>query len=404
MSEGPLSPSQQAWNDFADELKRIGEKITGPTGARSARERAEGYRYLVRLLAAAHELEFEADPLRPELRRMMTPIRKLKGDGPDTLYHEAKLDAAHGYVLEVDRGDDLFFSATVYARNDEGGFYIVDHLVDDDIEWTERDGRPHARISVSAEGAGEGPNRLDVAEREPVLFLRQYFPEPVHHVDAGRYAQARLALHCTSDLPAPETFDEASLVAGLRRVIDFVDDTSNVSIGLSIYAGLNRVSAEGSVEGIEIAEGRMTEDPFADSDHSPEELASMVDPKLVSNNLPGPGIQYLGAWFQLGESEAVRITGTQVPCRYWSCQILNRFLESLDYRHRPVAINDRQVKLDAGGRFTIYASRENPGVENWICTEGLTDGHIVLRTLLADPLMEVEFSVVDVADISPGAV
>ena len=34
--------SQAAWNDFADALKRIGEKITAPTGARGERERAEG--------------------------------------------------------------------------------------------------------------------------------------------------------------------------------------------------------------------------------------------------------------------------------------------------------------------------------------------------------------------------
>ncbi len=400
MSDSPLSTSQQAWNDFTDELKRIGEKITGPTGARSERERAEGYRYLLRLIGAGHELEFEADRLRPELRRMMTPIRKLKGDGPDTLYHEAKLDPAHAYELEVERGEDLFFSVTVYARNEAGGFYVVDHLIDDDIEWSDRGGRPFAKVTVSADAAEGAPNTVRVAEREPVLFLRQYFPEPVHAVDAGRYTQAQLALRCTSEVPAPGPLDEQELAAGLRRVIDFVEDTADVSIGLSIYAGLNTVSAEKSIEGIEIAEGRMTDDPTEGGEHTPEELAAMVDPKLVSNNLPGPGIQYLGAWFRLADDEAVRITGTHVPCRYWSCQILNRYLESLDYRHRPVAINDRQVKLDAGGRFTIYASRENPGVDNWICTEGLHDGHIVLRTLLADPLMQAEFSVVKLAEIT----
>ena len=56
-----LTRSQAAWNDFADELKRIGEKITEPTGARGDRERAEGYRYLLRLISAAHDLEFERE-------------------------------------------------------------------------------------------------------------------------------------------------------------------------------------------------------------------------------------------------------------------------------------------------------------------------------------------------------
>jgi MoxR-like ATPase len=65
-------PSQAAWNDFADAMKRIGEKITGPTGARNARERAEGYRYLLRLIAAAHALEAEADRRHPVLTRIPT--------------------------------------------------------------------------------------------------------------------------------------------------------------------------------------------------------------------------------------------------------------------------------------------------------------------------------------------
>ncbi len=107
--------SQAAWNDFADSLKRIGEKIIAPTGARGERERAEGYRYLLRLISGAHDLEFESDRRFPVLMRMMTPTRKFKGDGTDTLYREAKLDEGLVYKLSLRRGDDLFYSATVYA-------------------------------------------------------------------------------------------------------------------------------------------------------------------------------------------------------------------------------------------------------------------------------------------------
>ena len=124
MSDPDLSLSQTAWNTFADRLKQIGEKITGPTGARTPRERAEGYRYLVRLLAAAHELEMEYDRRHPRLARMMTPIRKFKGDGTDTLYHEAKLDDDHrleGEQVEIpavtDDGIDHETVAALTAMN-----------------------------------------------------------------------------------------------------------------------------------------------------------------------------------------------------------------------------------------------------------------------------------------------
>ena len=117
-----MSPSQKAWNAFADSLKEIGEKIVAPTGARGGRERAEGYRYLLGLISAAQDLEMESDRQHPKLRRMMTANRKFKGDGTDTLYHEAKLAENLVYRMRLRRGDDLFFSATVYAFDEEDAY------------------------------------------------------------------------------------------------------------------------------------------------------------------------------------------------------------------------------------------------------------------------------------------
>ena len=404
MTDSELSISQAAWNDFADQLKRIGEKITGPTGARNARERAEGYRYLVRLISAAHQLEMEVDRRHPTLARMMTPIRKFKGDGTDTLYHEAKLDESLSYLLTVRRGEDLFFSATVYAHDERNAYYIVDNLIDDDIEWEDDRGTQVVRIHLAAARPEGARNWIELKSRRPILFTRQYFPEFVHATDVGRYRPAVFDIQCTRDVPVPEPLSEEDLADGLQRAIDFIEDATEVSIGLSIFAGLNLVSYEKTQQGQQvdathITEGRMHLDDERHDDYTPEQLAAMVDPKLVANNLPGPGIQYLGAWFKLAPDEAIRIEGRDVPCRYWSCQILTRYLESGDFRHHRVGINNRQVKLGDDRSFVIYASHENPGVDNWISTQGYRNGHILIRTLLADPLMEASFSVVKLSEI-----
>ncbi|MBW2383499.1 MAG: DUF1214 domain-containing protein [Deltaproteobacteria bacterium] len=404
MSNDELPVSQAAWNDFADQLKRIGEKITGPTGARNGRERAEGYRYLVRLISAAHQLEMEIDRRHPSLARMMTPIRKFKGDGTDTLYHEAKLDEDLSYVFSVRRGEDIFFSATVYAHDERDAYYIVDDLVDDKIEWQDDGGEPMARIHLSAERPEGAKNWIQLKSKGPILFTRQYFPEFVDSTDVGRYRPAIFDIECLSEVAAPEALGEEDLADGLERVIEFIDDATNVSIGLSIFAGLNLVSYEKTQQGQQvdathITEGKMHLDDDRHDEYTPEQLAAMVDPKLISNNLPGPGIQYLGAWYKLEGDEAIKIEGRDVPCRYWSCQILTRYLESGDFRHHRVGINNRQVKLAEDGSFVIYASHENPGVDNWISTQGYTNGHILIRTLLADPLMQASFSVVKLAEI-----
>ena len=398
-----LHPSQAAWNAFLDRLKEIGEKITEPTGARGERERAEGYRYLVRLLASAHELEVGIDRRFPVLERMMSPKRKFKGDGCDTIYNEAKLDPAHSYRCRVHRGDDLFFSATVYAYDDTGAYKIVDHLIDDDIDWGDD---KTAEIHLSAERPDGVANWIRLEANDPILFTREYFPDYVDRVDRGHYRRAMYDLQCLDPgVDTPAHYTEADLETDLQRVIDFVDDATNVSLGLSIFVGLNRIEyqAEGGGERkgsmTRIEEGKMILDEESSDEYSPEELAAMIDPKLVANNLPGPGIQYIGGWFKLAPDEAIEIEGTQVPCRYWNCQILTRYLESGDYRHYPVSINDRQVKYADDGSFRIYACDENPGVENWLSTQGYANGQILIRTLLAEPPMEATFKVVKKADI-----
>ncbi|MCS5635537.1 MAG: TetR/AcrR family transcriptional regulator [Myxococcota bacterium] len=398
------SLSQSSWNRFADELARIGEKIVGPTGARNARERAEGYRYLVRLLSAAHELEMDIDRTRPTLARMMTPIRKFKGDGPDTLYHEAKLDENLEYEAYIRRGDDIFFSLTVYAYDENGAYKIVDGLFDHDMVFENVFGEQVAKFHISAERPEGVSNWLRLEGERPILFSREYFPETVLAVDAGRYRPAIMNIECLSEVQEPPAYGERDLEAGLQRVLDFVEDATDVSIGLSVFAGLNLIAHDNETGGkrtamTRIDDGVLIHEAESDSEHTPQELAQMIDPRLVANNLPGPGIDYLGAWFKLNPDEAIRISGVDVPCRYWSCQIMTRYLESADFRYAPIGVNNQQIKKNDDDSFVIYASAEKLDVDNWICTQGYTNAHIVFRTLLAEIPMKADFSVVKIAEI-----
>ena len=78
---------------------------------------------------------------------------------------------------------------------------------------------------------------------------------------------------------------------------------------------------------------------------------------------------------------------------------MTRYLESADFRYDTIGINNLQIKKNEENAFEIYASAENPGVENWICTQGYSNAHIVFRTLLAEIPMEAQFSVVKISDI-----
>jgi hypothetical protein len=237
-----MPSSQSAWNRFADRLKEVGEKIVGPIGARSARERADGFRYLASLVAGAYELEMEADRRHPVLARMFTPIRSFVGDGPDTLYHEAKLDDSLEYEVEIRRGDDIFFSIVVYASDEEGMRSMISYLIDKDIEFDEEEGVQTATIHISAQRPEGAKNWLELQGSQPFIMTRQYFPECVIEVDKGRYRAATMDIRCLDDVPAPTQYGEADLASGLDRVITFLEETVDAGLGVSAITGMSTIA------------------------------------------------------------------------------------------------------------------------------------------------------------------
>ncbi|MFZ1863639.1 MAG: DUF1214 domain-containing protein [Polyangiales bacterium] len=399
-----ITSSQAAWNRFADGLKEVGQKIVGPLGARSARERADGFRYLASLIAGGYELEMEADRAHPVLARMFTPIRSFVGDGPDTLYHEAKLDEQLDYVLSLRRGEDIFFSIVVYASDEEGMRFMASFLIDKDIAFEEDGGQEVATIHISAKRPQGARNWLELKGNRPFVMTRQYFPECVIEVDKGRYEAATMTIDCAQSIPPPEQYTEADLGEGLDRIIEFVHDTVDAGLGVSAIVGMSNIEHEGDAHATPTRigeDGALVVDEERHDQYSPDEVFEMVDPKVVANNLPGPGIGYAGVSFKLADDEAILVEGKDVPCRYWSCQIFDHYLRAGDYRHHPVALNNRQVVFDEDGAFRIYASRQDPGVKNWICTQGHRRGQVVLRTLLAEEDLMPQMSVIKLPDI-PG--
>ena len=396
------TPSQAAWNRFADQLKEVGEKIVGPIGARSPRERAEGFRYLASLIAGGHELEMEADRTHPVLARAFTPIRSFVGDGPDTLYHDAKLDASLSYEFTIRRGDDIFFSIVVYASDDEGMRSMVSFLIDKDIAFEEEGDDQVATIHIGAERPEGAKNWLKLEGNQPFILTRQYFPECVIEVDKGKYRPALMNLECLDDVAPPKEYGLADLSAGLDRLVAFMQDTVDAGLGVSAIVGMSAIEYGGDAPSAPTRigeDGQLAVEEGEHDEYTPDEVFEMIDPKVVANNLPGPGIGYSGVSFKLADDEVILIEAKDVPCRYWSCQVFDHYLRAGDYRHHPVAINNRQTVYDKDGSFRLYACRDNPGVKNWISTEGRRRGQVVLRTLLAETDLMPEMSVIKLSEI-----
>jgi hypothetical protein len=96
-----------------------------------------------------------------------------------------------------------------------------------------------------------------------------------------------------------------------------------------------------------------------------------------------PEIHYQrGAW-TLEPHQALVIEGRVVPCRYWNLMLYSRFLNSLDHRHRNVSLTGGRAQVGEDGAFRIVLAARDPGVANWLDTEGRPFGIFVFRWLQA---------------------
>ena len=73
-------------------------------------------------------------------------------------------------------------------------------------------------------------------------------------------------------------------------------------------------------------------------------------------------------------------------------------MQTLEYRHRQSSLNQMQLTLEPDGSFRIVVAHSDPGVPNWLDTEGHVEGSIFWRFLLpeTDPTA-MECTVVAVA-------
>ena len=93
--------SGRTWAEFCDTLKHAGQQILRPEAPASALDRAEGFRYLSRLLRIGLEMHLEfADPDFPGFFAPSHETAKIGADNPDNLYLMARLNGVPWVYLK----------------------------------------------------------------------------------------------------------------------------------------------------------------------------------------------------------------------------------------------------------------------------------------------------------------
>jgi len=336
-----------AWSALVDGLATSGAAVAD--GVTDPVELAEGYRFVTRLLSASLDMTLEnGDPVRPGFTRLMTDTRKFFGDNPDTAYDYAPLKGAVRYLIEGTRGTCHYLSFCVYGPDPTGANRIVASINDEDLT-VDADGRFRLVLSIDPANADLGADWLPTAPEVDSLVVRQYF------LDRDTEVEATYTIAPLDDPGPPKPPSPERVARRLQGVAAFTQ------IGTELSAGFATALEAG--------------EPNTFSVNSADRAAAFY---------PTPDNVYVAGWYRLAPGEALEITGRPPAGRYWSVLLMSRWMESLDYRHHRIILNQRDAVLEPDGTFRILVADRDPGVPNWLDTAGHHQGYVMFRWLRSE--------------------
>jgi hypothetical protein len=353
--------SGKAWEDFCDALKDAGKIILRPEAPATELDRAEGWRYLTRLLRLGLESKLEfADTDFPVLYALSHTTAKIGADNPDNIYHNATIDGSKEYRLYGTRGTVPYFSwGTKANRYTTDGTMSSTGELDNDSLVVEPDGTFEIILSQKR----QGKNWLPLAPDSTMLLGRQTF------LNRATEIPAQVTIEQINGPKQPKPLTAAQLDEGLQQAVQFVTGTARAFAVLS-----------------QEFQAKTNDWITADQEHW---YKIGGDPKIF----------YLHAHWAVKPDEALVIESPVPDCAFWNIQLDNYWWESLDYRYLSAHVQKGNAKYNADGSVTIVIAAKDAGVGNFLDTAGHTTGTMLLRWVDAKSHPIPTFKLVKLADL-----
>ncbi len=356
-----------AWIEFCDVLKRAGDVVLREELAVSAFERAEGMRYLSRLLRAGLVAFAEqTGPLHPVFRPLPDLV-KMGLDNPDNFYISASVSGRNTYHIRGQRGTIHYLSFAAQNQNFAASDRLTGgagHLEDSELEIA-RDGS----FEIIASQREHSGNWLRMAADTSQILVRQTF------LDRATERPVEVEIECLDAEGPPGPLDPARVPGSL--------------LGSALYAiGCAQWFAEWVLA--------FREKAPVNQFHLPD----LENHRRVGGD---PNIRiWLGFW-ELAPDQALVIEATPPRCDYWNFQLGNIWAESLDYRFRRVHVNSQTAALRDDGSFRLVVAHTDPGCANWMDTSGHDHGTMCVRWVRAESHPEPRCRVVKLSELPDGA-
>lgn len=337
--------SGRAWAEFCDALKEVGALVLDPRAPADPLDRAEGYRFLMRLVRYGFEgfLEYN-DPLHPQLHRGSHETIKIIHENPDNLYLGARLDGRQRYRIWGKLGTARWMSFNVHAGAfGAGGRGTAEAL---DARGLVLGADRSFELFLGGE-RGKALNWLPLAADAGSLIVRQTFADRSTEIPCELAIERLDAKERPAPL-APEKVAQAlATTPALLRAL--------VGMALTWSADLAQ------------AKNRFSE-------VMPAAAAVFRD----------PDIHFHAAYFELAPDEALVVEARPPRCDYWMFVLSNHWLETLDYTRHRITLNNHTATLEPDGSVKLIVAARDPGHPNWLDTAGHARGTIGVRWVGSD--------------------
>jgi hypothetical protein len=351
--------SRKALRDLIDLLTEIDERWVGPEWNLHSDDDVVGaHRSLMQVLEGGLATMFESDAEHPAFRRIVTPWRKFTGDNPDAIYFDAPVRPDHEYVVRGTVSGAVYVSLTVEVGTEDGSMATRTAGVCNDTQF-DVDDRGWFEIKVG--GAPRERNWLPLPEGASRITTRHYY-EDVTCAAGDPLREPVLLIDTVEHVPAPPVPDDRMVAAGIRRVAGFVRSRT---LGMPPMVNAEQPAFVSLI---------------------PNAFPQPVAPGDFG--LSAYDAAYSMAPYFLGEEDALVITGRWPECRFGNLSIWTRHQQTYDYLNRQVSLNRAQTQLEPDGTFRMVIAHRDPGVGNWIDTEGRPFGMMFWRFFL--PVGEIE--------------
>jgi hypothetical protein len=340
------------WKNFCRQLEAAGETILRSSTPDDAFHRAEGIRYLTRLLRAGLEGQIESsDPCYPRFYQLSNDTIKIGNDNPDNIYHNCNISGRYDYRITGNRGTVPYLSFGT-----KGGGYEVkaEMWPTGQIDSRSMEFAPDGSFEILVSREKKPGNWLPMTDETVTMIVRQTFDLRDQEIPAT------YQIECLNPDKgeAGDKLDPLSIEPALERAVSFVSQTANLFINwMEIYEAnhLNELPAD--------------------------------DQERCQRAGGDANIHYLQSYWKLAPDEALLIEAERIPSDgTWNLQLSNYWCESLDYRYHRIHVNKHTAHYepDGGLRIVIAHRDPGPGFPNWLDTCQHDRGGMLFRWIEAN--------------------